>query len=270
MDVSFLVLNYNRPLETRLCLESIKRFTPELDKEVILLNNGGRDEDFIFQAYKDGLIDKLIFRRKNQGCGLGTRELFNDFNLDCNLVVYIQCDQFLIRNYSKKEFDSHCNMIYNEGMFYIDLAGNQGHGKYSERAHLIDKRKYNQIPNDIGGPGPYADRKWTEQAVQEYIEEQKLKFYSVRPLLVADNGKHSVRQYPCGGELVLFTDTKQLFITKPIKQRIDFPNLKLTDSEWELILSDKWINGTIPKQHCNDSFTCWNDIYRNDILNNIK
>ena len=169
--LSFLVLNYNRPKETELCLKSIKQFT-KFNHEVVLLNNGGEDHAAIFSFFNQGLIDKLVLRKKNSGCGLGTRELFNDFNLDNNYVVYVQCDQFMVRDFTIEEFNSYKQALdQNKSAAHVDLSGNQGNGRYSERAHLTSKKFYNSIPNSKGGPGPYANELWTEESIQNLQEK---------------------------------------------------------------------------------------------------
>lgn len=252
--VTFALLDYNRPNESYLCLQSIHRFT-KIPYNIVYLSNGG-EQEYAIDFYKRGLIDKLILRKFNSGCGLGTRECFNDFNIDSNYIIYVQTDQFMIRDFIKEEFELYISHLESENYFYIDLAGNQGNGNPSERALLINKYKYQKIPNSIGGPGPFANHKWTEQSFQEYMKTNNLKFFTT-DILFADNGKISRRQYPCGGELIQLTDEKSLFIIKPIKQRIDFPNLKLTDNEWNLILSNKWQNGDIPELHKKDSFKYW-------------
>jgi hypothetical protein len=254
--ITFAILDYNRPLESELCLQSIRK-NAKFPHKIVYLSNGGV-QDYAIKFYKDGLIDKLILRNKNSGCGLGTRELYNDFDLDSKYIIYVQCDQFLYREFSQQEIEFYIQQI-ESGYAYVDLAGNQGHGNYSERAHLMNKYYYQTIPNDIGGPGPYADSKWTEQCVQEFMKDKK--FIIANPHLFADNGKISRREYPCGGCLVQYTDSKAVFIEKPIINRIDFPNLHLTDDEWAKIISGQWINGTIPQLHKESSFNVWERPY---------
>ena len=59
-----------------------------------------------------------------------------------------------------------------------------------------------------------------------------------------------------------FTDTKQLWILKPLKQKYaNWPNIELTEQEWELVLTNKWINGTIPERLKIHSFNCWQETY---------
>lgn len=251
---NILILDYNRPKESELCLWSIKKHA-KFKHKIIYLSNGG-EQDYVYSYYKNGLVDKLIFRKENSGCGLGTRELFNNFDLDSEFVFYVQCDQFMIRDLNENEVEFYKNNI-KDNILYVDLAGNQGQGKYSERAHFINKNTYNLIPNSIGGPGPFADRKWTEESVQDYMKENNLTFLSINPMIFADNGKYSIREYPCGGQLLMYTDTKQVFILKPIKKRIDFINISLNNEEWEQILNNKWVDGTIPLGHRNNTFHVW-------------
>ena len=252
--LTYTVLDYNRPEESELCLKSI-RLHSKLDYNIVFLSNGG-DQDYAFDFYKKGLIDKLILRKKNSGCGLGTRECFNDFNIETDYCVYVQSDQFMIRDFTHDEASSYKALLFNKQFFYIDLAGNQGNGNPSERALMINKTDYQKIPNSIGGPGPYASHKWTEQSLQEYMKENNLKFLTPSVLFL-DNGKNSIREYPCGGKLKMETDTKRVYILSPIAKRIDFPNITLTDYEWSEILEGKWINGTIPINHRNSSFLYW-------------
>jgi len=255
---NILILDYNRPKESELLLASIKKYA-NFNYKIIYLSNGG-EQDYAIDYYNKGLIDKLILRKHNSGCGLGTRELFNDFDIDSDFVFYIQCDQFMVRELNQNEIDIYEKAI-NDKNVYIDLAGNQGGGRYSERAHFINKNYYNKIPNSIGGPGPYADSVWTEKSVQDYMKGNQSSFHTVKPLVFADNGKSSIREYPCGGKMLMYTDTKEVFILKPISKKIEFPNVHLTDLEWEQILNNQWIDGTIPEQHKNKTFKVWNKPY---------
>jgi len=252
---NILILDYNRPKESELCLNSIRTFA-KFEYNITYLSNGG-EQDYVYKYYKNKLIDKLILRKINSGCGLGTRELFNDFDIDSDYVFYIQCDQFMVRELKEEEINFYIQNI-KDNTLYIDLAGNQGNGKYSERAQFINRHTYNKIPNDIGGPGPFANQKWTEKAVQEYMQKNNLKFITINPPVFGNNGKISYRQFPCGGETMHFTDTKQLWIIKPLKDRYDgWPNFNLTNEEWEKILNNQWENGSVPANHKKDSFVYW-------------
>lgn len=256
--VTYLVLNYNRPKETELCLRSIKRFS-FFDHQITLLNNGGADSDIIYSFYKQGLIDKLILRSENSCCGCGTRELFHSLELNSDYVIYVQCDQFMYRPVIEEEINSWIQLLGK--YFYIDLAGNQGNGRPSERASLYRRSDYLSIKfgkNEGHGPGPHAHLIWSEEVLQKHMKQNNLEFFTVKPHIFWDNGKNSIREYPCGGILMQETDTKAVHILNPISKRVDFPNIKLTDSEWQLILNNNWINGTIPELQKQDSFIVWN------------
>lgn len=261
--LTYALLDYDRPKESELCLKSIHKYS-HFPFNIVYLSNGG-NQDYVMDFYKQGLIDKLILRKSNSGCGLGTRECFNDFNLESEFIVYVQTDQFLTRDFNEAELKDYIDLINKYHYFYIDMAGNQGNGRFSERAFMMKKGYYQSIPNTIGGPGPLASEKWTEQSVQEYIERNRFVFYSAKPLF-ADNGKNSIRQYPCGGQLLVETDTKKVHIIKSITKRVDFPNIKLTDLEWNLILKNEWINGTVPEQQKQDSFLYWKEPFNIDNL----
>ena len=84
---NILILDYNRPKESELLLASIKKYA-NFNYKIIYLSNGG-EQDYAIDYYNKGLIDKLILRKHNSGCGLGTRELFNDFDIDSDFVFYM-------------------------------------------------------------------------------------------------------------------------------------------------------------------------------------
>ena len=84
----------------------------------------------------------------------------------------------MAREFTLDEFNFYKNSLENDkSAGHVDLSGNQGNGRYSERAHLINKKFYNSIPNSKGGPGPYANELWTEEAIQNYYEQNRLKFF---------------------------------------------------------------------------------------------
>jgi hypothetical protein len=264
--VSIVILDFNRASECYALMLSLRKFA-KFRHEVVYVSNGG-EQGHVQGWYDIGEIDRWVRCKKNCGCGLGTRLAFQSCMTEW--VMYVQVDQIL----SREVTDSHIEQMIaalnqNPVNFYMDLAGNQGHGVYSERAHLINRQRYLDIPgmsSCIGGPGPYADHKWTEKLVQEYMEEQDIRFMSLArgpdgvPLFI-DNGKWSNRTYLDGAETRHSTDEKRLFIIKPFKQRWEnFPNLRLNDEEWELALSGNWpVEGKIPEADKAHSFIYWKD-----------
>lgn len=258
-DMSILILDYLREKEAKLLIQSLKD-NLKFNAKIIYLSNSP-ECDYAKKFLDDGDIDQLIINKKNLGCGIGTRQLFHACMSKWSL--YCQVDQWLGKEFTADMFQHMVDYIGRNHSFYCDLAGNQGHGQFSERAFLIETKKYLDIPGIdeiIGSPGPFANQKWGEKHVQEFMKENGLKFCSYSPLFV-DNGKVSRRTYPCGAETLHFTDEKRLFILKPFKQKYyDFPNLQLTEQEWELALSGNWpSSGLIPEKDRGNSFIYWRD-----------
>jgi hypothetical protein len=257
---SIAILDFNRQKESRILLDSIKQ-NAKFPHEIIYLSNGG-EQDYVLDYYKNGEIDRLILNQKGGGCGIGTRQLFQSCLSDW--IFYVQVDQYLAAQIGEQGANSLVEFLEkNPDYFYVDLAGDQGRGNPSERASFFNRKRYLSMPKIdqiIGGPGPYADSQWTENYLQEYMKENNLKYLTGgNTYCFVDNGKVSRREYPCGGETIHYTDEKTLFIIKPLKQRYSFPNLNLTDSEWEEVLSGNWPKeGKIPEADKKHSFKVWN------------
>ncbi len=192
--VSFLVLDFNKPDETHLCLSSIRSKAKIENYEIVLLSNGGK-QDYVLEFYKSNLIDRLVLSKKNHGCGAGTNALFN--LCDTEYCFYVQNDQYLTRDLSEKELDALIHQIETKGYQSVDVSGGAGHvGKYSERAHFIKAKTINDNPRKgFGGPGPFEKNMfWSEEAAQIYFKENDFKIFNGWPLLFANNGKFTVRE----------------------------------------------------------------------------
>ena len=254
-ELAILILDFKREGESLLLLESLKRHL-KIPHKVYYLSNS--TEDYVFSYVKNGLIDVLLVNKDNLGCGIATRQLFQACM--SKYAMYVQVDQFLYRDITEVEFSKFKSALEMPNIFYVDLAGNQGNGNYSERAGFYLTERYRNIPgieNVIGSPGPFANYLWGEAHIQEFFKKNTLSFVSNS--FFGDNGKISRRTYPCGGETVHYTDEKTLFIVKPLKQRYDdFPNLKLNDEEWNMVLSGNWpAQGKIPESDLKHSFLYW-------------
>jgi hypothetical protein len=256
MKVSFLVLDYNKPEETLICLESIKK-RANIDKEVVLLSNGG-NQDHVLQYYKNGLIDRLILNRENSGCGNGTVQLFESCQTE--YAFYVQNDQFLGYPLVQSLIDNFIDVLeFDPTIFCIDVAGQQaGHNVYSERAHFIKVSRYLKvdkgIPGQLGGPGPFNFNRYTEQYVQEHCKINNLSVVHTTPLFF-DNGKWSIREIG-DGVYKHRCDTKEFYVIKqPTYKTEAYP--PFNEDEWQLALNGKWINGTIPEQWKTHSFKVW-------------
>lgn len=248
--IGILVLDYNKPKETEFCLNSIKDFC-DFDKYVILYSNGG-DQNHVIDFYNQGLIDQCVLSKTNKGCGLATLELFK--MCPTEYAIYMQNDQAFRKILRQNYIDQMLSHI-SGNVKSISISGMPcGPMIYSERAHLINVNFYNSIPNKtIGGPGPLNDVQYSEKSIQDYYKENGFVHAGVQPF-VADNGVYSIREL-AGGIMKWRTDTKQLWVIDPPKEKIQ--HLKLTDDEWKIIMSGDWEDGKIPESWVAHSFTCW-------------
>ncbi len=255
--VSFLVLDYNKPTETCLCLGSIINHFKNVDKEIILLSNGG-DQDHCSTLYNNNFVDILLMNKRNTGCGNGTEQLFKASS--CEWAFYVQNDQWFFRDFPADRINYYIEFLkQNPDYLCIDIAGAQGgQNNYSERAHFINVDRYLSIPRgkrgEIGGPGPFNFNVYSEQKVQEFCKQSNLKIYHDTPY-VRDNGKWSIREIG-DGIYKHRCDTKELYVVKtPTYKTAVYP--PLNENEWDLVLAGKWVGGTIPDQWKQHSFKVW-------------
>lgn len=256
--LSIAILDFKREKESARLFESLAQ-NLHIDVDVVYCHDG-RPEQYVLDAYDSGKIDTLITTKLPQGCGIQTRQLFQACMTP--YILYCQVDQFLVQPITEAFLKYCIDMLEaNPTIFYIDLAGNQGQGNPSERALLMKRKDYLNMPgidDVIGGPGPLADKKWTEKHLQDHMKDNGLTFATMKPVFFADNGKESRRSYSCGGETLHYTDEKTLFILQPLKQKYDYPNLKLSDSEWAEVLEGRWpVEGKIPEADKPHSFKVW-------------
>lgn len=263
-QLSILVLDYNRPQETKLCLESIASKC-SINKEVIYLANGNYDVNYAFNFYKQGLIDKLIVNKKNNGGGFGTIQLVNNsFN---DYILWIECDCEIQANLDN-ELLSQLIELLNSGYSAIDLTDAiSGNNTYSGRCFLMNREFYNSIKKDVdgvyGGPGPYNNVRYLESFIQEYFKTNDLKVAHLFNF-IKDNGKFSIRELSCGGVLIHRTDNKQMWVINPLsKKHEEYP--PLTDDEYVDMFNNNWPlwgrdkEGRIPEKWKIHSFQWWQD-----------
>lgn len=252
-----LILDFNRPEELFYLLDSLKK-NANFDKKIVVLNNGG--ERYADQYKERGLCDKVIHNNVNVGCGLGTIQLFTQ--CETEYAFYVQVDHMLQYPLSENNIDFFKKVI-KEGQFYVDVAGNQGQGRYSERAQFIRKKDYFKASLSGGGPGPLEDLLWTEESMQNYMEKEGLSFFSYyQPHLgqyppFKDCGWSSVRENPDGSLWHHCPDTKVLKCLKTPNKEFTFP--PLSKEEWEEALKGEWPKeGKIPEKWKGHSFEVWN------------
>ena len=260
IDLSVLVLSYGKGYETDQCLISIKNFVQVPHKTILLANGNTHQTDDLYLMWPTYATDKywdintIILNQKNNGCGYGTSQLFH--TADTKYCITIQND-CLFSSYYTPELHAYLIEQLENGVFCIDLAGNQGQGKYSERAVLWKRERWlaiEDMPN--GGPGPFAHLKWNEEHIQDYIKDNGLNYCSLEQRLVADNGKYTVRENPDGSVWKQRTDTKELRLLKgPVTSTNIYPSL--TESEWSLVMGNPWPDWQIPSKELHASIAIW-------------
>lgn len=257
--IDILVLNYNRPDETKLCLESLKA-NAQFEHRVIVYNNGGTDFDQIFSFYKDGLIDKLIFNKVNEGEGFGCVEMYN--NCKSKFSFFIENDCELLYPITQENIDEFIHVLDNGMASCIDLTGGIcGKNIYSGRVFFINTEFYKSIKkcdeNGIyGGPGPYNDTPPLEHYIQKYFKDNNLNVVHT-PKIIKENGKWSVREIG-DGIYKHRTDTQQFYILKqPTYPTKEYP--PFNENEWKKVIAGEWKDGDIPEKWQPHSFKFWED-----------
>lgn len=251
-----LVLDFNRKEELLTLLKSLKNEC-SFEHKIVVLNNGGKR--YADEFCEQGLCDKVINNAINIGCGAATVQLFAQCESD--FALYVQVDHQLLFNLSEGLIDNFKMMILSGDYFYVDLAGNQGNGVFSERPFFISKKNYFSAKIEFGGPGPLCDLTWSEESIQNHIKKNNLKFHSsyfeshnskYPPFL--DCGKWSVRENPDKSQWRHRPDSKELWLVKgPVKERHSYP--KFNEEEWRNVLTyQSWPDGKIPEQEKANSF----------------
>lgn len=252
---TFLVLDYRKPKETELCLKSIRQ-NAQFDHEIIYLDNGSNDE-YPFDLYQDGLCDIFISKKRGMGGGYGQTDLFRF--CDTKYAFFVQSDQFLNYPLTEQNIQNFIEIL-KSGFDCVDLNGDQSQkGIWTDRAHFIDVDFFNSLaPFSNGGPGEFHHLRWNENYLQEVFEKRGNKIAHIKPTIFIDNGVWTVRALPCGGQVSMRTDTKQVNWEKLPKEPYIFPDH--TDKEWAEAIAGKWINGTIPENYKKHSFNCWGNV----------
>ena len=256
-SVSFLVLDYLKPTETHILLSSLRRNIKFDDYELVLFSNGG-EQDYIWDYYNKGLIDRVIFSSRNEGCGFGTMRLIQQCST--KYFFYLQNDCFLMRPIDKDFLNVIIKQLEDPRFGALDLKGTYKDGRFSESAFFMETEFYLSNPYLFGGgPGPYQHLSNTgklmptEHATSLWLKESNKKVIVSEPPVFYNMGKYTIRETVCGGIILFRCDSQQLWIIKPLKQRHE--DMKYTDKEWELILSGKWIGGTVPEYNKSQIFS---------------
>lgn len=255
--VSFLVLSFRKPLETRLCLESIRDHA-KIPHEIVLLDNGSREQD-AWDLYQEGLCDVLISKQNGRGGGVGQTDLFR--YCDTQYAYFVQSDQILKHDITHEVQARFIQALSTPelGFRCVDLNGDQSQsGRWTDRAHFIDVSWFNSLaPFPGGGPGPLHELRWNENYLQEVFDRLGNPIVHIKPVFFADNGVTTVRELPCGGICRMRTDTKAVWWIKPPTSPYVFP--EHTPDEWAAAIRGEWVGGTVPSIYLarGDSFNHW-------------
>jgi len=260
--LSIVVLDYRRPIESHICLKSIRDHV-KVPHRIIFCDNGS-GEDYALGFVREGLVDQLIVNCESRGLGLGTRDTFalSASPITCS----VQCDQFFACDLEQTELDHIVSLLGQKDpqgriIASISLAGAPcGPDTYSERAHIIPTMFYQDLERagvlGYHGAGPYHDGEWREAQMQRFYREHNLVHHIYPAPLVQDNGVYAVRDMGDGGLWCHRTDVKSLFCIVPPKiKNPAYP--KLTDEEFAVAARGDWEDGRIPSQEIKDSFRCW-------------
>lgn len=266
-SLAILVLDHRKPIESRLCLESVKRHV-KVPHHVVFCDNGG-GEDYPLQFVREGLVDQLIVNRDSRGLGLGTRDLFALTFAWWSL--YLQNDQLFARDLTQDEFNAMTRWMggrtaNGRTVASISLAGSPcGDGVYSERAHLIRTSDYKgweeRLPLGYHGAGPHHDGTWREETIQRHYSVSHLTHLAWPHPLVQDNGVFAVRDMKEAGLYCHRTDLKTLWCIRPPEVPILNPAYpKLTEEEHTAMVTGDWPDeGRIPELEREHSFDCWSN-----------
>ena len=252
--ISFLVLDYKKAKETKLCLESIRQ-NARFSHQIILMDNGS-GEDYSNDFYEQGLCDILISRKTNHGGGYGQTDLFKI--CDTKYAFFVQCDQYLAYPIEEQFLKQVIAKLEYENFKCADFNGDQSNkGEWTDRAHLIDVEFFNSLaPFPGGGPGPFNHLRHNENYLQQVFKDNDYKILHITPRIFADNGVFTIREV-AGGIVKMRTDTKEMVWLKKPTEKYSFPHL--TDEEWELSIAGNWPDKKIPQIHIEkkESFNCW-------------
>jgi glycosyltransferase involved in cell wall biosynthesis len=258
-EISCVILDFYREKESRVLLESLKE-NLKFKCDIVFYDNGTPD-NYSEKFLEEGLITKLIKQEKNRGCGPATAHIYEMATTP--FVLYLQCDHELVEPLHGEQIMNAIQWL-RDGIFHcIDMAGNQGQGRFSERANIMGVDFYNKIPKgSLGGPGITNDEKYVEEWVQDYFSENDCRIAHIQPTFFADRGYYSVRQLADDDLCTIHSCySKEIWrMTNEIpKRRYDiFP--PLNDNEWHRFdeLIPVWKTGKrgyIPESQVPHSFT---------------
>jgi hypothetical protein len=266
-ELTIAVLDFEKPMETAMCLASIRE-NVKVPHKVVYYHNG-QNSSYPYDFFKDSThwsIDLFVQSRKNNGLGIGTRDLISVIHTP--YVLYLQNDQQIGLPFTEElfsEIKSKLDHPY-EKIRSVSLSGDVcGNSQFSERAHVMKTDFYKEmernLPLSCHGAGPYHDGIWREGQIQQHYNLAGYKHDTSLSPIIIDRGIFAVRDNSDGSSWCHRADQKKLWMIKAATKEFDTnsPYPKFTKEEWdELQKSHIWAEGQIPKNEIKDSFTAWN------------
>jgi GT2 family glycosyltransferase len=136
MDVSIIIVNYNTKVLLQHCLESIYKFTKDIDFEIIVSDNGSQDGSIeMIKSNFQKVI--LIENNKNLGFGVANNEALKIANGE--YLFLLNSDTVIFNNAIKLFYDFYTQ---NENKYQLGVIG----------CNLVDKEyniihSYDNFPN---------------------------------------------------------------------------------------------------------------------------
>lgn len=244
-NISILILDYNRPQNLYMCLESIKQFV-KFKCEVNVLINGG-DPNPAYNLFLNHIPSRITFSKQNEGSSLGILRLVQ--SCSTKYFIFLQSDNMFKREFSQEEVDQMIQNLERDEVGAIDLTGMVPEGcQFSERAFIMKTDLYLSQDEITGyGTGPFFNPKElnSEQVITNFIYKNGKMVCGWRPYIIQDIGKYAIFETPCGGIFKRRCDTHQIWVIKKPEKQIDL--FSLNDEEWKIILEGRWVGGSIPE-----------------------
>jgi hypothetical protein len=126
------ILDFYKKKESFNLLASLKK-NLKFKCDIVFYDNG-TPENYSQTFLDTGLITRLIKNEKNLGCGPATVQMYD--NSKSPFLLYLQCDHELVEPLYPEQILNAIQWL-KDGLFHcIDLAGNQGQGRFSERGTM--------------------------------------------------------------------------------------------------------------------------------------
>ena len=102
MDVSIIIINYNTKQITQNCIDSIFKYTKEIDFEIILVDNASKDGSPEFFR----TVNDIKFIESKENLGFGRANNLGYSYTSGKYVFLLNSDTLLINNAVKKFYES--------------------------------------------------------------------------------------------------------------------------------------------------------------------